>query len=207
MTDPIFATPIRRLDDLAVVPRGFYQRGTEVVARDLLGKIVIRRSAEGTAALRLTEVEAYLGPADAACHTHGGRRTARVRTMWGEAGHAYVYLIYGIHHCLNLVTVGGGAGEAVLVRGALPVYGLPLIRDRRGARVPERSLTDGPGKLCQGLAITRDEDGMDVCDRSSALYLCDDGLAASDDEVERLPRVGVDSAGDAAGWLLRFKVR
>jgi len=208
MIDPIFATPVsaHRLNDLEVVPRGFYQRATETVARGLLGKVVVRHTSEGTVAVRLTEVEAYLGPDDAASHTYGGRRTERVRSMWGEAGHTYVYLIYGIHHCVNLVTVGPGVGEAVLVRGGVPVSGTSLIRSRRGARVPNRSLCDGPGKLCQALAITRADDGLDLCDPSSGLTLCDDGLTIADENVVRLPRVGVDYAGDAAEWPLRFRI-
>jgi DNA-3-methyladenine glycosylase len=80
--------------------------------------------------------------------------------MWGDAGHAYVYLIYGVHHCLNVVTVGGGAGEAVLVRGGVVVHGHELACRRRGSTVAERSLADGPGKLCQALATVRGDDGL-----------------------------------------------
>jgi len=209
MTDPMFSTPIgaRTLRDLPVVPRGFYQRQTETVARELLGKIVIRRSKGEVAGVRLTEVEAYLGAADRACHTYGGRRTDRVRTMWGPAGHAYVYLIYGMHHCLNVVTVGPGVGEAVLIRGGVPVTGLGVIRTRRGCRVRDGSLCDGPGKLCRALAITRDDDGADLCDRAAGLWVCDDGLEVPAALVDRSPRVGVGYAGDAAAWPLRFRLK
>ena len=91
--------------------RGFYQRPTVEVSRDLLGLLLVRRAPAGLVAVRINEVEAYLGPTDRACHTWNGRRTERVRSMWGEAGRAYVYLIYGLHHCLNVVTVGSGAGQ------------------------------------------------------------------------------------------------
>ena len=100
-----------------MLPRDFYQRTTEEVARGLLGKLVVSCDGEGTVVLRLTEVEAYLGTEDPACHTYGGRRTRRTETMWGEAGHAYVYLVYGLHCCLNVVTVAPGQPEAVLIRG------------------------------------------------------------------------------------------
>jgi DNA-3-methyladenine glycosylase len=196
----------RTLDAAPVLRRKFYQRPTVEVAHDLLGKLLVRRNREGIVAARIVEVEAYLGPTDPACHTYGGRRTRRVATMWGEAGRAYVYLIYGVHHCLNLVTVGGGAGEAVLVRGAAIVHGRDLVHRRRGPRVAERALTDGPGKLGQALGISLADDGRDVCDRGSGLWLCDDGLRIAASSRRSGPRIGVRYAGDAAQWPLRFVV-
>lgn len=186
------------------VARAFYQRATEEVARDLLGKLLVVRSEDGSVTVRVTEVEAYLGPSDAACHTRGGLRTARNRTMWGPAGHAYVYLVYGLHHCLNVVTVGEGRGEAVLLRGARVEEGLELVRRRRGGSVPKRRLCDGPGKLCQALGVTRALDGADLCTADAQLAFLDDGVAAPALEVATLPRVGVDYAGEAASWQLRF---
>ena len=184
--------------------REFYQRPTEVVARDLLGKLLVRAHADGVTVVRLTDVEAYLGVDDPACHTFGGRRTRRTEAMWGEAGHAYVYLVYGMHNCLNVVTVGPERPEAVLLRGGVAVEGLGLVRQRRGSKVAERSLTDGPGKLGQALGLTRDHDGIDLCDPSSVLRICDDGLRVGEGAVERRPRVGVDYAGEASGWPLRL---
>ncbi len=154
--------------------------------------------------LRLTEVEAYLGIDDPACHTWGGLRTPRNETMWGEAGHAYVYLVYGLHHCLNVVTVGPDRPEAVLIRGGTVESGREIVHGRRGPRVGERSLTDGPGKLCQALAVTRADDGVDLCSPASTLRICDDGTAVPEGRVRRLPRVGVDYAGEAASWPLRL---
>jgi DNA-3-methyladenine glycosylase len=191
------------LEETAVVSRGFYQRPTEVVAEELLGKILVRENHDGVVVLRINEVEAYLGVEDRACHTFGGRRTPRTETMWGPAGFAYVYLIYGIHSCLNLVTVGEGVPEAVLIRGGLPLSGSVLIRRRRGTRVAVRAWTDGPGKLCQALAITRADDGIDLC-RVGSLNVRDDGLRVDRSRIVRTPRVGVDYAGEAAGWPLRF---
>ena len=189
-----------------MLAREFYQRPTEVVARDLLGKLLVRIYADGVTAVRLTEVEAYLGVEDPACHTFGGRRTRRTETMWGEAGHAYVYLVYGMHHCFNVVTVGPDRPEAVLVRGGVAVGGLDLIRERRGPKVAERFLADGPGKLCQALEVTRDHDGIDLCELSSVLRICDDGLRVGEGAVKRTPRVGVDYAGEASGWPLRLVI-
>jgi DNA-3-methyladenine glycosylase len=187
-----------------VLAREFYQRSTEDVARDLLGKLVVRAHPEGVTVVRLTEVEAYLGVDDPACHTYGGRRTRRTETMWGEAGHAYVYLVYGLHHCLNVVTVGPDHPEAVLLRGADVLEGLELVRARRGSSVREGSLTDGPGKLCQALAVGREDDGADLCRLDSLLRIHDDGFDTEGCLVRRLPRVGVDYAGEASSWPLRL---
>lgn len=188
------------------IERGFYQRDTERVARELLGKLLVRADGDGLVALRLSEVEAYLGVDDPAAHTFRGRRTERVRSMWGEAGHAYVYLVYGLHHCLNLVTMGEGIPHAVLIRGGQVVAGTELVRRRRGPRVAPRAWTDGPGKLAQALALSRADDGLDVCDPTSGLWLVDDGVVVPEDQVARTPRIGVDYAGDAASWPLRFVV-
>jgi len=185
--------------------RAFYQRPTVDVARDLVGKLLVRVTPEGVAVVRLTEVEAYLGVDDPACHTFGGRRTARVETMWGEAGHAYVYMVYGMHHCLNVVTVGPGTPQAVLVRAAVPVTGESLIRGRRGRPDSVVRLLDGPGRLCQGLSITRADDGADLCIQDSGLWIADDGVRVPEEAVGLLPRVGVDYAGEAASWPLRFR--
>jgi DNA-3-methyladenine glycosylase len=187
-----------------VLARGFYQRPTEVVAAELLGKLLYRVHDDGIAVVRINEVEAYLGVEDPACHTYGGRRSARTETMWGPAGRAYVYLVYGLHHCLNVVTVGEGSPEAVLIRGGEIVRGREVIRKRRGESVPERLLTDGPGKLCQALAITRADDGVDLCSTTSGLGIHDDGFDIRSFSVFRHPRVGVGYAGDAAAWPLRY---
>jgi DNA-3-methyladenine glycosylase len=187
-----------------ILSRDFYQRTTEDVALDLLGKMLVRWDSAGIMRVRVTEVEAYLGVEDPACHTFQGRRTARTETMWGEAGFAYVYLIYGIHHCLNVVTVGPGVPQAVLVRGGVVEEGLDLVRQRRGKRVADRALTDGPGKLCQALGVTLADDGLDLTRSGSGLTICDDGVRIHPARVRRLARVGVEYAGEAAAWPLRF---
>ncbi len=191
-------------NDVAVVGRAFYQRPTETVALDLLGKLLVRTTDDGEVAVRLTEVEAYLGPDDRASHTWGARRTARNRSMWGRPGCAYVYLIYGLHHCANLVTARKGRGEAVLLRGGIPVFGHLLVRKRRGRRVTERNLCNGPGKLCQALALDRRDDGLDLCAPGASLRVVDDGVRPPEGAVVRTARIGVESAEEAATWPLRF---
>ncbi len=192
----------RALETLAPLGRGFYQRPTRTVAHDLLGKILVRRLPEGLVAVRLIEVEAYLGVGDPAAHTSGGRRTARNEVMWGEGGVLYVYFTYGMHHCCNVVTRRPGRPEAVLLRAALPVLGEPLIVARRSGR-GGRQLLDGPARLCQGLGIDRALNGTDLTS-GDAIWLASDGVSCREAWVRRLPRVGVAYAGEAAQWPLRF---
>lgn len=184
--------------------RRFYQRPTTtVVARALLGKLLLRRLPEGLVAVRLTEVEAYLGVGDAAAHTFGGRRTPRNETMWGEAGHLYVYFTYGMHHCANVTTHAPGRPEAVLLRGGIALAGVAIARVRR--RHTGAHLLDGPAKLCEGLGIDRALDGADVTS-GGEVWLADDGFAVPRARIRALPRVGVAYAGAAAAWPLRFLV-
>lgn len=206
MVEDMVKDPLSGSEPHLAVPlgRAFYQRSTAKVAEALLGKTLVRESVEGRVVVRLTEVEAYLGPTDPACHTFGGRRTARVRSMWGEAGRAYVYLIYGMHHCLNVVTVGDGAGEAVLIRAGVVVSGGSLIRQRRGPRPSDRNLVDGPAKLCQALAINRSADRCDLTSTESGLWIADDGYVVPSERVEKGPRIGLGDVGDAAMWPLRW---
>ena len=194
----------RALATLAPLRREFYQRGTRTVARDLLGKILLRSLPEGVAAVRLTEVEAYLGVGDPAAHTFGGRRTPRNEVMWGDGGRLYVYFTYGMHFCMNVVTRTAGVPEAVLLRGALPVSGRAIIEKRRGGgRLGH--LLDGPARLCQGLGIDRGQNGADLTS-AGAVWLAEDGFRCRAGWVRRLPRVGVAYAGEAADWPLRWSL-
>ena len=143
------------------LPRSFYARSAVEVAPDLLGSVLVRVWQGRVLRGRIVEVEAYLGSEDAASHAYRGP-TPRNRSMFGPPGHAYVYLIYGIHHCLNIVTGPEGEGQAVLIRALEPLEGLDIMRARRGD-VSDRNLTNGPGKLCQALAIDRRLDGHDLC--------------------------------------------
>jgi DNA-3-methyladenine glycosylase len=185
-----------------LLPREFYQRETVQVARELLGKLLVRRLPEGWVAVRLMEVEAYLGVEDPAAHTAGGRRTPRNEVMWGEAGHLYVYFTYGMHYCANIVTRWPGDPQAVLLRGAVPVLGGEILKKRRKGRED----LNGPAKLCQALGLGREENGVDVT-QGEGIFLAQDGLAFAPQEILALPRVGVAYAGEAAFWPLRFVVR
>ncbi len=185
-----------------MLPRAFYQRETKTVARELLGKLFVRKLPEGLVVVRLMEVEAYLGIHDPAAHTAGGRRTPRNEVMWGEAGHLYVYFTYGMHYCANVVTQKPGDPQAVLLRGGVVVLGEEVVRLRRGGR----SDCNGPAKLCQALGLGREQNGYDLT-TGGAIFLADDGFKVEDDVIMRVPRVGVAYAGEAALWPLRWVVR
>jgi DNA-3-methyladenine glycosylase len=149
---------------------------------------------------KIVEAEAYRGPEDLAAHSAGGRRTPRTEVMFGPAGYAYIFLIYGMHFQLNLVTGSTGEPHAVLVRGLEPVAGRTLMARRRGMDEARLELTNGPGKLCCALGITKRDYGTDLC-RAGELYLTD---GPAPHRVARAPRVGVDYAGPWAARPWRF---
>jgi len=178
----------------------FWERTTEDVARALLGCRLVRRVAGAPPRTAVVvETEAYLGVADRAAHTWNGRRTPRVAPMWGPPGHAYVFRIYGLHDCLNVVTREVGVPEAVLLRAAVPLSWW------RGEATPRRELlaASGPGRLCRALSVTRELSGASLRGPEIELLL---PLPGPRRPVLAGPRVGVDYAGDAAEWPLRFAV-
>jgi DNA-3-methyladenine glycosylase len=185
--------------------RRFYLQPTLRVARDLLGKVLVHETPEGLAAGRIVEVEAYRGPADRAAHSSGGHRSARNEVMYGPPGHAYVYFVYGMHHCVNVVTRPRGCPEAVLIRALEPLDGEALMRVRR--RLPDGPswrLCRGPGALCQALGIGRSENGADLV--HARLRVLDAPRVAARDVV-CTPRIGVAYAGTDAARPWRFALR
>ncbi|MBK7976107.1 MAG: DNA-3-methyladenine glycosylase [Deltaproteobacteria bacterium] len=190
---------------MKILPREFYLRPTAEVARDLLGRVVVAGARGKRVAIRLVEVEAYLGIADPAAHTFRGRRTERVRPMWGPGGHAYVYFTYGMHHCLNAVTRAEGRPEAVLIRAGEPVEGVATMRRRRGPTHRDAALARGPACVCVALGLDRRHSGLDLT-TGRTLWI-EEGEPLVDEAVATAPRVGVDYAGDAAAWPLRFLAR
>lgn len=187
-------------------PVSFFRRPAETVARDLLGRWLVRELDGERLVLRLVEVEAYLGHPDRASHAWAGRRTPRNESLYLPGGHAYVYLIYGMHFCLNAVTGERDVGSAVLLRAGEPVEGEARMVENRGwSRKPRPGdLAGGPGKICQALAIDRTLDGARL---DEPPLLLTRGEPVKDAEVVASPRIGVDYAGEAAQWPLRFSVR
>ena len=169
--------------------RDFFQAPVEEVARNLLGQELVSRYNGCRTSGIVVETEAYLGTSDSASHVFGGRRTKRTEALYRAGGHAYVYLIYGLHWCLNITTGPPEEPTCVLIRALEPVYGIETIRRRRSVK-DERRLADGPGKLCQALAIDGRSNGADL--GGDELFFLWRGM--SDFQVEQSPRIGIDYA-------------
>lgn len=189
------------IDGATPLPRDFYARPVLVVARACIGKVLVHRTPEGVTAGRIVETEAYRGPEDLAAHSAGGRRTARTEVMFGPAGYAYMFTLYGMHWAFNIVAGSEGEPHAVLVRAIEPLIGHSLMSERRGVAPDRVALTNGPGKLCQALALDRAAYGLDLC--ANELYL----LPGAAGPIGRSPRINVDYAGAWAERPWRFYER
>ena len=189
--------------------RGFYARDTKTVARELLGKILVHDVDGMLFKGKIVETEAYLGIDDKAAHSYGGRRTKRVESMYARPGTAYVYIIYGMYNCLNMITVEEGVPEGALIRGIEPLEGIEQMAMNRFQKPLEeltksqkRNLTNGPGKLSMALQIDRRLDGTDLC--GDILYT-EEGTEEEFTIVETT-RIGIDYAEEAADFPYRYYI-
>ncbi len=182
-----------------LLSRAFFARDALTVAPALLGKTLLHGETGGV----IVETEAYVGPGDRACHAFGGKRTKRTEPLFGEAGHAYVYLIYGMYCCLNVVTGFPEQPQCVLIRALRPALGLEAMALRRGGKT-EKELCRGPGKLCQALDIGRE---LNTRDMTAGDFIILDGEDIPEAQIERTKRIGIDYAGEARDYLWRFTVR
>ncbi|WP_295580962.1 DNA-3-methyladenine glycosylase [uncultured Oscillibacter sp.] len=199
---------------MARLSREFYSGDTVETAKRLLGRCLVRRLDGVLLAGRITETEAYVGRCDKACHAYGYRKTERTAPLFLAPGHAYIYLIYGMHHCLNLVTEPEGEPAAVLIRAVEPVAGAEVMRRLRFGEGPltpyrQKHFLNGPGKVCQALALTRAENRLDLT--GGTLFVCDSpadvGLSCPPPGPEHIcagPRIGVDYAEEARDFPWRF---
>jgi DNA-3-methyladenine glycosylase len=174
----------------AKLERDFYMRPTLRVARDLIGKYMVYRSTQGILSARLVEVEAYIGEDDPACHASVGR-TDRNFVMYESGGFCYIYFIYGMYNCLNVVTEKKGFPAAVLIRGAEPVEGVDIMRKRYGGD-DKNLLTNGPGKICKAFGLTRSENGLDLT--GDRLYIEDRGYEPR--KIMSSSRIGIRKGTD-----------
>jgi DNA-3-methyladenine glycosylase len=183
--------------------RDFYQQPTLQMARDLLGKRLVRVLNGQRLSGLIVETEAYIGEADGACHASRGR-TPRTEVMYGPPGHAYVYFIYGMHHCFNVVTEQEGFPAAVLIRALEPLEGLEWMRHHRPGR-PDDQLTNGPGKLCAAMAIDRTLNGVNLC--TSQVFFIEEERTVADEEIATSPRIGIRSDEVARSRPWRFYIK
>lgn len=191
------------------LPRDFFDRDTVQVARDLLGQHLVRILPDGTPLVcRITQTEAYVGRMDKACHAYNYRRTPRTETLFAPPGTAYIYLIYGMYHCLNFVTEPEGEPCAVLIRGAQPVKNADIIAENRFGRKYEdmtpyqrKHFLDGPGKLCRGLGLTRLQNGLDLL--GNELFVCS-APSPHPEHIRAGKRIGIDYAQEAVDFPWRF---
>lgn len=187
----------------------FFGRDTVSVAQNLLGKYLVRVWEGIPLTVRITETEAYIGRIDKACHAYGGRRTRRTETLYAPPGTAYIYLIYGMHHCLNFVTEAEGEPAAVLIRAGEPVTqaDADAISVRRFhctafemSAYQKKNFLNGPGKLCKGLSLTTSENGISLT--GNQLYLLDSGEVPA--HIHTGKRIGIDYAEEAVDFPWRF---
>lgn len=186
--------------------REFFQQDTLTVCRELLGSTLYSVRDGVTTAGRIVEAEAYCGPEDLGAHTSGGRRTARNEAMFGEKGRVYIYLIYGMHWCVNVVCGPVDKPQACLIRALEPMVGLDVMRDRLGVteRAKDHELCRGPGKLCKAMGLARDAYGADL--RGNDVFLIP-GEILPEIQVGYSPRIGIDYAREYKDLPWRMYVR
>lgn len=184
--------------------RAFYLRTDPVeIAKELLGKYLVRNLDEGTTIGKIVEVEAYMGTKDAAAHSYKGIITERIRVMFGEGGHAYVYMIYGMYYCFNIVTNGPNVPYAILVRALEPIEGIELMQKRIN-KEKINQLCNGPGKLCKAMAINKSDNGIDLC--GNEIYITE-GERIEEENIIATPRINIDYSGPAKDYLWRFIIK
>ncbi len=188
--------------------RAFYLKETLQVARALLGKYLIQDGSEGITVGKIVETEAYLGTEDPASHAYEGKKTERTEVQYKRGGHAYVYVIYGIHNCFNVVTGEQDEPESVFIRALEPIEGVELMKKRRDFEDLSKrelvELTNGPGKLCMAMNIDKDYSGKDLC--GDELFIVEPSQEENF-EVTSGKRINIDYAGEAKNWPWRFYIK
>ena len=183
-----------------ILPSHFYDNETTTVAQALLGKLLIHETPAGILAGRIVETEAYLAD-DPACHAHGGKNTPRTAVMFGPPGTAYIYLIYGMHNCFNVVTGAEGTGEAVLIRALEPIYGIEVMQANRNQMAPH-NLCSGPGKLVYAMGINRALNAQSLME--PPLYLAEPLVEPEKFKIVTTTRIGISKG---AALPLRFYIK
>lgn len=191
---------------MKILPIHFYKRPDVVlIAKELIGKIIVTRFDGLVTSGRIVETEAYIAITDRASHSYGGKRTARNEHMYAHAGTSYVYICYGMHHLFNVVTNDKDVPDAVLIRALEPMSGIDIMLQRTGKKKLDNTLTKGPGNAAKALGISKHHSGINLLKRE--IYIAEDGFEISAQQIGASGRIGVESSGDAAFKPYRFYLR
>jgi DNA-3-methyladenine glycosylase len=185
------------------LPREFYRQDGLSLAKALLGKVLVHQTPEGVTKGIIVETESYMGVVDAAAHSYKGKKDGRCNIQYKEGGYAYIYMIYGMYYCMNIVANEENVPEVVLLRALEPLDGISLMERRRNTD-KRKALLSGPGKLCQAMAIGKDSYGIDLCE--DILYV-EEPEQKTDFVIEASKRINIDYAGEAKEYLWRFTIK
>ena len=186
-----------------IIEKEFYKKSALEVAPELLGLTLVHITNEGITKGKIVEVEAYMGTKDRAAHSYSGKPTKRTKVMFEHCGHAYVYLIYGMHYCMNVVSNEIDTPEAVLIRALEPIEGIELMTKRRNDR-PLKQLCNGPGKSCSAMGINKENNGMDLT--GDKLYI-ERPKERDKFTIEKSKRINIDYAKEAKDFLWRYTIK
>lgn len=191
--------------------KAFYTRDTLTVAKELLGKYLVVNNDEEKMVVKIVETEAYIGPIDKACHTYNNRRTKRTEIMYSSGGYAYIYQIYGMYFCLNVVTENEDAGTAVLIRAGEPIKGVERMAVNRFSKNLDElskkevlNLTNGPGKLCRALGLDKRQNGSSLLEKELFIFAED---VEEPFQIAVSKRIGIDYAEEAKDYEWRFYIK
>ena len=190
--------------------RSFFERNTLIVARELLGCVLVHITPEGITKGRIVETEAYMGPEDKGAHSYGGRHTPRMDPLYKTGGFAYIYQLHGYNYCINVATQKEGIPQAVLIRALEPVKGLELMAKRRKIDISDakrsklKNLTNGPSKLCQAMNINTSLNGIQLC--GDEIFITNQTGLRSNEEIVAAPRINIDYAEEYRDKLWRFLI-
>jgi len=196
------------LESFIRLEREFFSRATQEVAKDLLGKYLVRKTDKGDMVGKITEVEAYLGPNDKASHCYNYKKTEKTKIMYEKPGTLYVYYIYGMYYCLNVITEPKGMPCGVFIRQVIPIDGIDLMKKHRKVKIGKnfKNLADGPSKLCMAFDITKEEfNGKDSCSPKSRLFFTY-GEEINEHDIKKGKRIGIDYAEEDKDLILRFTI-
>ena len=191
---------------MKILPIQFYKRKDVVlIARELIGKVIVTDFNGDFTSGRIVETEAYVGLTDRASHSFGGKRTERNEYMYASAGTAYVYICYGMHHLFNIVTNAKDVPDAVLIRAIEPITGSDIMQERTGKQKLDSTLTKGPGNAAKALGLSKINSGASLLDKE--IYVYNDGFKISADQIGISKRIGIDGSGDAVILPYRFYIK